>query len=148
MFLSEGEFFNSHAWLRQLCAEFAYLGYAINTVWFVYSKVLRLMREVRDGGKHYNPDVRYYTTKPMNGGTTFKCSYCEHSVTTLDFNSTNGNCRTQAAAVINEHAAILHSRPTRALYSDCVKPGVYGENNIAPSAWPSRMVPPFTRKES
>jgi len=54
--------------------------------------------------------MRYYTTKPMNGGTTFKCTFCEHSVTTLDFNSTNGNRRTQAAAVINQHAALLHSR--------------------------------------
>jgi hypothetical protein len=54
--------------------------------------------------------VRYYTTKPMNGGTTFKCTFCEHSVTTLDFSSTNGNRRTQAAAVINEHAAVLHLR--------------------------------------
>jgi len=39
----------------------------------------------------------------MNGGTTFKCTFCEHSVTTLDFNSTNGNRRTQAAAMINQH---------------------------------------------
>jgi hypothetical protein len=54
--------------------------------------------------------VRYYTTKPMNGGTTFTCTFCEHSVTTLDFDSTNGNRRTQAAAVINQHAASLHLR--------------------------------------
>jgi hypothetical protein len=46
----------------------------------------------------------------MNGGTTFKCTFCEHSVTTLDFNTTNGNRRTQAAAVINQHAASLHLR--------------------------------------
>jgi hypothetical protein len=46
----------------------------------------------------------------MNGGTTFKCTFCEHSVTTLDFSSTNGNRRTQAAAVINQHAASLHVR--------------------------------------
>ena len=46
----------------------------------------------------------------MNGGTTFKCTYCEHSVTTLDFNSTTGNRRTQAAAVINQHAVLLHVR--------------------------------------
>jgi hypothetical protein len=46
----------------------------------------------------------------MNGGTTFKCTFCEHSVTTLDFNSTNGNRRTQAAAVINQHAASFHVR--------------------------------------
>jgi hypothetical protein len=51
----------------------------------------------------------------MNGGTTFKCTYCEHSVTTLDFNSANGNRRTQAAAVINQHAALLHLRTTSVL---------------------------------
>jgi hypothetical protein len=44
----------------------------------------------------------------MNGGTTFKCSFCEHNVTTLDFNSTIGNRRTQAAAVMNQHVAALH----------------------------------------
>ena len=55
-------------------------------------------------------DVRYYTTKPMNGGTTFKCTFCEHSVNTLDFNNLNGNRRTQAATAINEHAAALHVR--------------------------------------
>ena len=54
--------------------------------------------------------MRYYTTKPMNGGTTFTCTFCEHSVTTLDFNRMNGNRRTQAAAVINQHAASLHLR--------------------------------------
>jgi hypothetical protein len=46
----------------------------------------------------------------MNGGTTFKCTFCEHSVTTLDFTSTNGNRRTQAAAVINQHVASSHVR--------------------------------------
>jgi hypothetical protein len=60
--------------------------------------------------KDYNEDVRYYTTKPLNGGTTFKCTFCEHSVTTLDFSVTNGNRRTQAAAMINQHAASLHVR--------------------------------------
>ena len=54
--------------------------------------------------------MRYYTTKPMNGGTIFKCTYCEHSVTTLDFNRMNGNCRTQAATGINQHALVLHLR--------------------------------------
>jgi hypothetical protein len=46
----------------------------------------------------------------MNGGTTFKCTLCEHSVSTLDFNLRNGNRRTQAAAVINQRAALLHVR--------------------------------------
>jgi hypothetical protein len=54
--------------------------------------------------------VRYYTIKPINGVTTFKCTFCEHSVTTLDFNSTQGNRRTQAAAAINQHAAQSHLR--------------------------------------
>jgi hypothetical protein len=44
----------------------------------------------------------------MNGGTTFKCALCEHSVTTLDFNSTTGNRRTQAATAMNQHAAASH----------------------------------------
>ena len=60
--------------------------------------------------KDYNEDVRYYTTKPVNGGTTFTCTFCEHSVTTLDFTNTTGNRRTQAAAAINQHAASLHVR--------------------------------------
>jgi hypothetical protein len=46
----------------------------------------------------------------MNGGTTFKCTLCQHSVSTLDFNIMNGNPRTQAAAMINQHAASLHLR--------------------------------------
>lgn len=52
--------------------------------------------------------MRYYTTKSMNGGTTFKCSLCEHTVTTLNFNSVIGNRRTQAATAMNQHAAELH----------------------------------------
>jgi len=46
----------------------------------------------------------------MNGCTTFKCIFCEHSVTTLDFNSAVGNRRTQAAKAINQHAAASHLR--------------------------------------
>jgi hypothetical protein len=49
----------------------------------------------------------------MNGGTTFKCTLCEHGVTTLDFKSMNGNRRTQAAASINQHVALLHLRASR-----------------------------------
>jgi hypothetical protein len=75
------------------------------------SKVAHLMPGAHTGGKVYNQGVRYYTTKPMNGGTTFKCTFCEHTVTTLAFNVTNGNRRTQAAAEINQHAALLHLRP-------------------------------------
>ena len=58
--------------------------------------------------RDYDKNVRYYTTKSMNGGTTFKCSLCEHSVTTLNFNSTVGNRRTQAATAMNQHAAASH----------------------------------------
>ena len=57
--------------------------------------------------------MRYYTTKPMNGSTTFKCTFCEHRVTTLDFQIVNGNRRTQAAADINQHVAFAHSRAAR-----------------------------------
>jgi hypothetical protein len=49
----------------------------------------------------------------MNGGTTFKCIFCEHRVTTLDFQIANGNRRTQAAAEINQHVALAHSRASR-----------------------------------
>lgn len=55
--------------------------------------------------------VRYYTTKPLNGGITFQCSYCAHTVTTLNFNSTIGNRRTQAATAINQHVSTTHNRP-------------------------------------
>ena len=75
-----------------------------------HSKVVHLLPEAGSGRKDYTRDVRYYTTKPMNGGITFKCTFCEHSVNTLDFNNMNGNRRTQAAAVINQHAASLHLR--------------------------------------
>jgi len=33
----------------------------------------------------------------MNGRTLFKCTRCDHSVTTLEFQSTNGNRRTQSS---------------------------------------------------
>lgn len=52
--------------------------------------------------------MRYYTTKAMNGGTTFNCALCAHSVTTLDYNSAVGNRRTQAATAMNQHAAASH----------------------------------------
>jgi len=58
--------------------------------------------------KNYNEGVRYYTTKPMNGGITFKCIFCEHSVATLDFDHTKSNRRTQAAVAMNQHARELH----------------------------------------
>jgi len=77
---------------------------------FPNPKVAHPMPQGRTNRRTTIEDVRYYTTKSMNGGTTFKCTFCELSVTTLDFNSMNGNRRTQAAAVINQHAASLHLR--------------------------------------
>jgi|SRR5580692_4030222 hypothetical protein len=52
--------------------------------------------------------MRYYTTKMMSGITTFKCVYCKHSVTTREFKRQNGNCRSQAARAMNEHAMVAH----------------------------------------
>jgi hypothetical protein len=52
--------------------------------------------------------MRHYTTKPLNGGFTFQCSFCEHRVTTLDLSSLKGNRRTQAATLINKHVVISH----------------------------------------
>jgi hypothetical protein len=44
----------------------------------------------------------------MNGSVTFKCIFCEHTVTTLHFDNASGNRRTQAASVMNQHARALH----------------------------------------
>jgi hypothetical protein len=57
----------------------------------------------------------------MNGGITFKCVSCAHSVSTLDFNVADGNRRTQAAKAMNEHSAEAHAptaRPAQSNYSD------------------------------
>jgi hypothetical protein len=54
--------------------------------------------------------VRHYSIKMMDGFSTFTCPLCKHSVTTRDFSSQNGNCRTQAAKTMNEHAAAVHGR--------------------------------------
>ena len=59
--------------------------------------------------------MRHYTIKPMNGGTTFKWTFCKHRVTTLHFKIANGNRRTQAAAEINQHVALSHSRASRTI---------------------------------
>jgi hypothetical protein len=55
--------------------------------------------------------MRYYTITMMNGFSTFKCPLCKHSVTTRDFSSHDGNCRTQAAVAMNKHATATHGRP-------------------------------------
>ncbi|HUK23735.1 MAG TPA: hypothetical protein VLV49_04080 [Terriglobales bacterium] len=44
----------------------------------------------------------------MNGGIAFKCIACKHTVNTLEFDSVNGNLRTQAAAAMNQHVVDLH----------------------------------------
>jgi len=44
----------------------------------------------------------------MNGGIEFKCPFCKFSVNTVDLKNTTGNRRTQAAAVMNEHATEFH----------------------------------------
>jgi hypothetical protein len=56
----------------------------------------------------YNEAVRYYTTKQISDGITFKCMACEFSVNTLEFDHMKGNRRTQAAAAMNEHAKTFH----------------------------------------
>jgi hypothetical protein len=53
-------------------------------------------------------DVRHYTAKAMPGHTLFKCLSCDYSRTTLEFDSTVGNRRTQAAGAMNRHAAASH----------------------------------------
>ena len=55
--------------------------------------------------------MRHYTVKMMNSFSTFKCLLCKYSVTTREFNSQNGNCRTQAARVMNDHAIAVHGGP-------------------------------------
>jgi len=52
--------------------------------------------------------MRYYTITQTSGGATFKCISCAHSITTLNFSSSNGNRRTQAAKAMNQHAVELH----------------------------------------
>ena len=52
--------------------------------------------------------MRHYTITMMKGFSTFKCLLCKYSVTTRDFSSQNGSCRTQAAKVMNEHATSVH----------------------------------------
>jgi len=53
--------------------------------------------------------ARRYTTKPIKGGIAFKCVQCEYSVTTLDFQSKDGNTRTQAATAANDQPMLVSS---------------------------------------
>ncbi len=41
----------------------------------------------------------------------FTCMRCEHSVSTLDFDTRDGNLRTQAATALNQHASKAHNQP-------------------------------------
>ncbi len=77
------------------------------------SKGQQLSLAMAAGGKTTIELVRYYTTKPTNGGIAFKCLVCGHAVNTLDFDHTKGNRRTQAAAAINQHAKESHASQLR-----------------------------------
>jgi len=55
--------------------------------------------------------VRHYTTHRIKGGMEFRCTRCEYSVSTLDFDTRDGNLRTQAATAINRHATAVHHQP-------------------------------------
>ena len=55
--------------------------------------------------------MRHYSIKLLHGLTTFKCLLCKHSVTTREFSTQNGSCRTQAARAMNEHATAMHGGP-------------------------------------
>ena len=74
------------------------------------SKVAHLLPQTSTDKRGYSEGVRHDTSTPMYDGPAFKCTSYEHSVTAVDFNSTNGDCRTQAAAVINQHPAFLRLR--------------------------------------
>jgi hypothetical protein len=77
--------------------------------------------------------VRYDTSTPIYDGSPFKCTHYEHSVTTVDFNNTNGNCRTQAAAVINQHPAFFAFEGASANYiaMSCVLTGPLTRVSVA-----------------
>ena len=56
--------------------------------------------------------MAHFTTKRIEGGIQFKCTRCEYSVRTLDFDARDGNLRTQGATAINRHATEVHRQPT------------------------------------
>ncbi len=41
----------------------------------------------------------------------FACARCAYHVSTLDFDTRDGNLRTQAASAINQHATSVHHEP-------------------------------------
>jgi len=54
---------------------------------------------------------RHYTIARIKGGMKFTCTRCAHHVSTFDFDSRDGNLRTQAATAINRHATSVHHEP-------------------------------------
>ena len=62
--------------------------------------------------EEYNQTVAHFTTNRIEGGILLKCTRCEYSVSTLDFNAGDGNLRTQGATAINRHATEVHHQPT------------------------------------
>jgi len=54
---------------------------------------------------------RHYTIVRIKGGMKFACTRCAHHVSTFDFDSRDGNLRTQAATAINRHATSVHHEP-------------------------------------
>jgi len=54
---------------------------------------------------------RHYTIVRIKGGMKFTCTRCAHHVSTFDFDSRDGNLRTQAATAINRHATSVHHEP-------------------------------------
>ena len=55
--------------------------------------------------------MKAYKIHRIKGGMKFTCNRCEHSVTTLDFDTRAGNLRTQAATAINDHSTKAHHEP-------------------------------------
>jgi hypothetical protein len=55
--------------------------------------------------------VKTYRIERIKSGMKFVCEQCEHSVSTLDFDTKGGNLRTQAATAINDHAIKAHHAP-------------------------------------
>ncbi len=55
--------------------------------------------------------VKAYRIERIKSGMKFTCAHCGYSVSTLDFDAKAGNLRTQAATVINDHAAKAHREP-------------------------------------
>jgi hypothetical protein len=53
--------------------------------------------------------MKHYTIQLGNGGcATFSCTCCKYHVSTKDFDRTNGNLRTQAAAAMTLHYDFAH----------------------------------------